>query len=255
MALRRVLQEIRNLHQKKYRLKAKLFLVEGEKSVLEFLHANWQPVRFVATSDWMNNHPAIVPSLRTEIIEVSREELARLSHLVSPPQVLAVFHQRSLTMPPDWKPTGWSLFLDAIQDPGNLGTIVRIADWFGLQAVFCSPHTVEVYNPKVIQASMGSLARVHIYTASATELIRHHPQLYVCGADPNGNQSAFSWHPPDSGLLVIGSESHGIHAELHPLLHAKVAIPRWGAANSLNAAMAAAILCAVLRMHSKPAAL
>ncbi len=255
MALRRMLKEIRNLHQKKYRLKTRLFLVEGEKSVLEFLHADWQPVRFVATSDWLKNHHDTVTSLHTNLYEVTHEEMTRLSHQVSPPQVLAVFYQRPLTIPPDWKPNGWSLFLDNLQDPGNVGTIVRIADWFGLQTVFCSPHTVEVYNPKVIQASMGSLARVRIYSASATELIRHHPQLYVCGADPNGNQSAFSWHPPGSGLLIIGSESHGIQAELHPLLHTKVAIPRWGAADSLNAAVAAGILCAMLRLRSSSAAL
>ncbi|MCS6916271.1 MAG: RNA methyltransferase [Chitinophagales bacterium] len=248
MISRSLLKEIRNLQQKKHRKLSQRFVAEGEKVVHEFLTEGWQPQRIIAVREWLQQYPQWAERFRSIVHEASEAEMERLTNLKTPSPVLIVLPQRWLPLDELHLSSGWLLGLDAVSDPGNLGTLIRIADWFGLTGIICSPECAEVYAPKVVQASMGSLARVQVTQAALIDVLARFPGLHAVGADATGSISSPRWQPPPSGLLVIGNESRGIRDELKSVLHQTVAIPRYGIAESLNAAVAAAILCYQLRM-------
>jgi TrmH family RNA methyltransferase len=234
---------IQSLYQKKNREAEQLFVAEGPKLVEELLQSNFAIQTIYATPEWLQQHTTAGRPLN--IREVQPEELARISHLQTANQVLALVKQRPEGDLPSFK-NQLSLVLDGIQDPGNLGTIIRIADWFGIRQVIASTDTVELYNPKVIQSTMGSFIRVQVWY-TALEPVLSAAGIPVYGALLQG-EAVHRCKKVTEGLLVIGNESKGIRAPLLPLVTHAVTIPRLGGAESLNAAVATGILLSHLVM-------
>lgn len=229
------LKYIQSLCQKKQRQASGLFIAEGPKIVDELLNSHFTVNKVYATDEW-DAAKLADPSILTR---VSAHELAKISGLQTPQQILAVARQYW----PDAAPLlnqKITLVLDGIQDPGNLGTIIRIADWFGIQEIVCSLDTVDCYNPKVVQATMGSLLRVKIwYEALPAYLAKQ--QMPILGALLSG-QSVYATQVDAPSLLVIGNEAKGIREELLPLINQPISIPGKGGAESLNAGVATGIL-------------
>lgn len=235
---------IKSLHQKKFRKEEGLFLVEGLKSVLEFAHSAYEIESIFHT-------PAILPKLNKisgniKLQEVNPEELAKISTLNTPQDVLAI-----LRIPEPQTPSikrlkeTFVLVLDGVQDPGNMGTIIRTADWFGIHQLVCSNDTVEVYNPKVVQASMGSLARVSVhYTDLPPFLAAQQVPIYAAALD---GKSIFETTFKTEGCIILGNEGNGIREEVLKNASQKVTIPRFGNTESLNVAVSAGIFCAEIR--------
>lgn len=250
MIRRSLLKEIRNLQQKKHRKSSGLFIAEGEKVAAEFLTAGWKPLHLLATDAWLHRHADLVSRHAGQTHRIDEAEMQRITALKTPSPVLLVLQQRH-PEPERLEVEGsWNLALDTISDPGNLGTIIRIADWFGIRNVICSPRCAEIFSPKVVQASMGSLAHVVVASAPLESIFARHPALPVFGTDTAGPTMLANWKPPQAGMLLIGNESRGINPALQPWLHQTLAIPRYGHAESLNAAMAAAIVCYHLRTNA-----
>lgn len=222
-------------------------MVEGYKSVTEFINSAYQV-------DIVYHTPAIAPKLlnlsrKINFQEISLNEIQKISSLKTPQEVIG------LVKIPIWPVLNYkalekkfSLVLDNIQDPGNMGTIIRTADWFGIQDIICSEDTVDVYNPKVVQATMGSLARVNVHYANLLTVL---PQikLPIFGAMLNG-QNMYNTNFGTEGLLVMGNEGNGISAPVEQLITSAVTIPRAGNAESLNVAIATAILCSEIKRNS-----
>lgn len=231
------------MHLKKYRQAQGLFIAEGDKIVRELLDTTgWHLLHIYALPDWIAQNAIALEHYQHIAIAVSEAELTALSALNTPPSVAAVVQIPPIA-PIEIAPQQLYIALDQLNDPGNLGAIIRIADWFGITTVFCSPDSVEVFNPKTIQAAMGSLWRVHVVYTDLKQLFAQHRHTPVYGAVLNG-ENLFSTRTTDSGFLLIGSESHGIGAELQPYITQTITIPRFGQAESLNAAVAAGIICA-----------
>ena len=226
---------IQSLCHKKHRQTEGLFIAEGVKLVEEIIQSHFKLKKIYATSKWAatNTHLGDVLSI------VSEDDLQRISTLQTPHQVIALVEQpiAQAVLPFAQKQ---SLVLDGIQDPGNFGTIIRIADWFGIHQIICSHTTVELFNPKVIQSTMGSFMRVPVCYEDLPSLLEK-VQVPVYGALLQG-ESIYTIAQPSEYILVIGSEGKGIGAELLPLITNPVTIPRIGGAESLNAAVATGIL-------------
>jgi TrmH family RNA methyltransferase len=227
------LKYIQSLCQKKQRQAEGLFLAEGAKLVDELLHSDYRIRSIYAVEEWVQAHPAVQATV------VTQPELERMSNLQTPNQVLAIAEQQSPASEPGLKDK-LTILLDGIQDPGNLGTIIRIADWFGINQIVASNDTVELYNPKVIQSSMGSFLRVKLWYKDAGSWIQT-CSVPIYGALLKGT-SLYQVPPVKEGLLVIGNESKGIREDLMPYISAPVTIPRSGGAESLNAAVATGII-------------
>lgn len=240
---------LRSLSLKKFRQKYNNFIVEGDKMARELLTG--QPGRVVALyalDSWLEQAGRELPLPKEKTFVVAEQELARISNLSTPSQVLAVVSIPEYRVEEEPLRSGLSLFLDGIQDPGNFGTILRIADWFGISFVFCSPTCVDPYNPKAIQASMGAFLRVKTVEQSLENLCRLAPGLPVYGAAMDG-ENIFQARLPAKGIIVIGNEGNGISAAAAGLLNRRISIPAaaHGGAESLNAAVATGIICAVFR--------
>ncbi len=226
---------IQSLCHKKHRQTEGLFIAEGVKLVEEIIQSHFKLKKIYATSKWAatNTH------LGDVLCIISEDDLHRISSLQTSHQVLALVEQPTAqTVLPFAQKQ--SLVLDGIQDPGNFGTIIRIADWFGIHQIICSHTTVELYNPKVIQSTMGSFIRVPVSYGNLTELLKN-VSIPIYGALLSG-ENIYKIPKPTEGILVIGSEGKGIGAELLPLITNPVTIPRIGGAESLNAAVATGIL-------------
>lgn len=234
-----------SLHHKKYRQKYRNFLVEGDKLVAELLAQRRVPVVSLYGLDgWATVRADLLQPFLEKFVPVTENELKKISTLTTPNQVLAVAEMPGLA--PLTGPSR-AFYLDAIQDPGNLGAILRVADWFGLSPVFCSPDCVDVYSPKVIQAGMGAVLRVPVIEIDLDELLNRMPGLPLLGAVLDG-ADVFRTDLPPRGLIVIGNESRGISPAVTARLTQRLTIPRPEAnsgAESLNAAVAAGILAAV----------
>ncbi|MCX2473642.1 RNA methyltransferase [Pedobacter sp. MC2016-05] len=234
---------IKSLHQKKYRKEHGLFLVEGIKSIQEFIHSSYQIHSIFYNSEQSNLLPKLPANIN--LFEVNNVELGKISTLQTPQGFLAILH-----MPKDRKINSkslqnqFTLVLDGVQDPGNMGTIIRTADWFGFDKIICSEDTVEAYNPKTVQATMGSLARVEIYYQNLPLFLEHN-NLPVFGALLDG-ESIYKTNWDNEGLIVLGNEGKGISSEVISKINKPVTIPRIGVAESLNVAVSAAIFCAEL---------
>jgi TrmH family RNA methyltransferase len=242
------LKYITSLLMKKNREVTNRFLAAGDKIVREVLeHQNWNAELVMATTEWCAKNAPLCEKAQVELFVCKETELTQASGLKTPNQALVV-----VLMPDnvaDFQPIdSLALYLDGIQDPGNLGTILRIADWFGIPQVFRSPDTVDLYNPKVIQATMGSFLRVKSPEISLSDLKKNHPQWTAYGALLEG-MDVFQAEVKAPGLLVIGNEGKGISNENLNLVDHPISIPRHanGRAESLNAAVATGIICAALR--------
>jgi len=223
---------IQSLGQKKFRDQEGAFVVEGPKMVKELLAAsNLELIHLVGVASFRE---AGIP-----FIEVKESELQRISSLSAPNQVLAVF-RKPVFEEPRFEDSV-SLVLDGIQDPGNLGTIVRIADWFGIRNLVCTPDSADVFNPKATQSTMGSVGRVQVLYEDPIALMDRYPDLPVYAA-VLGGKSIYEQPAVRKGWIVIGNESRGIRGELLQRATHPVTIPRIGQAESLNAAVATGII-------------
>ncbi len=231
---------IQSLNQKKQRSELKLFVVEGKKQVTELLTSNYHINCLVATPIWADAHAQDIKN-NTELIVVSADELKKASLLQAPQEVLALVDIPELEFSTNILNSNLTIVLDGIQDPGNLGTIIRIADWYGIKNIVCSPDCVDVYNPKTIQATMGSFARVNVYYQDLKNILTQ-TTLPIYGALMDG-VSIHETQLPKHALLVIGNEGKGISEDILPLISHPITIPKFGGAESLNAAIATAIIC------------
>lgn len=235
---------INSLHQKKQRKEMGLFLVEGLKSVTEFIESDYQ-------IDTIYHTPAVLSKLdkisgNIKLVEIKPEELSKISTLNAPQDVLAVLKmpEEELIRPEQLK-NQFSLVLDGVQDPGNMGTIIRTADWFGISNLICSNDTVEVYNPKVVQASMGSLSRTKVFYTDLVQFLEEN-QVPSYATTLNG-RSIYETNFKAEGLLILGNEGNGIRAEVLEKVKNQITIPRFGSTESLNVAVSAGICCAEIR--------
>ena len=229
---------IKSLHLKKNRKETGKFLVEGAKNVDELLASDYKIDSLYATKDFADSRAGILSKKNVRAQIVDTEELAAFGTLEHNDGALAVAIQKETVLPKEL--TGITLVLDDIRDPGNLGTLIRIADWYGIKNIVCSPNSVDWHNPKVIAATMGSFTRVSGHYAELPVFLKT-CKLPVLGAFLDG-VSAHSYKFPNSGILVVGSESHGISREAEKFVTQRVTIPSFGGAESLNAAVAGGIL-------------
>ena len=228
---------ITSLSQKKYRQKHQLFIAEGIKVVQEFLKSSYElEILFSTDTDF---------SFLDCFVEVSNQELKKISSLKTPNKVLAIF---KIPLQKKINSSGLTVVLDTINDPGNLGTIIRLCDWFGVNQLICSKETVDCYNIKVVQASMGSLIRVPISYLNLTEYLKT-VSVPVFIADMDGD-NIYKTTLPSSAVLVMGNEANGASDAIKQLVNTKISIPRFVNANqveSLNVASATAILLSEFR--------
>ncbi len=244
------LTRLRSLQEKKHREVLGLFMVEGEKVVGELLAANFPFVEIYATADWEGGGG--VPSPRgtgASRLQITAAEMARLSHYPTPSSVLAVGKIVRRDLAPGALNRGLTLALDGIQDPGNVGTLLRIADWFAFDRVLLSPDCADLFSQKVINASMGSFARVVVHTTPLAAALAG-ATVPVLGCDLSG-EDVHTLKPLRDAIVVIGNEGRGLAETTRPFVTYYVTIPRFGGAESLNAAVAAAIVCDNLRRTAR----
>lgn len=240
---------IQSLKTKKVRQKYNNFIIEGDKMAREVLQNEELEIEGIfALPDWIETNRKLVNVHFNETISLTERELKKISSLTTPNQVLIIAKQSSFEVDFKGLKTSLSLYLDGIQDPGNMGTILRIADWFGIDWVICSPTCVEIYNSKVIQASMGAFLRVKIAVLPFETLRQKATDIPVYGTVLDG-QNMYEMDLKSEGVIVIGSEGKGISPEVMERLDHRISIPahQSGGAESLNAAIATGIVCALFR--------
>jgi TrmH family RNA methyltransferase len=233
------LKYIQSLGQKKLRDEEGVFIAEGPKLVAELLTSGKMIVKqLFALPVWIEENPGIAGKIET--IAVTEDELEKISQLSTPNKVLAIV--KKVDLPEDISIKGTIvLALDTIQDPGNLGTIIRIADWFGIRQVVCSHDSADIYNPKVVQSTMGSIARVNVIYTDLASWLNGQKDIRIYAATLAG-QDITGMKKLNEGIIVIGNESKGISEEIMNLANVKVTIPKKGEAESLNAAVATGII-------------
>jgi TrmH family RNA methyltransferase len=229
-------QRLRSLSDPKVRRATGCFVVEGPKVIEELLRDNFPFLELYATDAWSPQRGSELSPRR-----VTAAEMERISHYPTPSPVLAV--ARIPLQPTHPRLDGWSLALDGIQDPGNVGTLLRIADWFGIQRVLLSAHCADSFSQKAINASMGSFARVEVWRGPLPEALARAGDRPIIGCDLEGVPLPDAVRTPE-GILVLGSEGRGLSPEVASVLTRRVTIPRVGRAESLNVAVAAGIVCA-----------
>ena len=229
------INRVRELREKKSRVAAGLFVVEGAKVVAELLAADYPFESIFATAEWTGP--------KTQV--VSAEEMARISHFPTPSPVLAVGRLIERPLESGALNRGLTLMLDGVQDPGNVGTLIRIADWFGFDRIVLSPDSADLHSQKVVNASMGSFARMPVFRSELTAALAG-VAVPVLGCVLDG-ASVHQLKPHPNAVVVIGSEGRGLSAPVLACVSERVTIPRRGRAESLNAAVAAGIVCALLR--------
>jgi TrmH family RNA methyltransferase len=238
---------IQSLQHKKQRDLTGLFIAEGPKVVMDLLNSRKFVCKEIfATDGWLQVHREALSFLRdTSVTTVEDFELQKLSSLSTAHDVVAVFEKRK---PVFEIQTGShiTLVLDTIQDPGNLGTIIRIADWFGIENMVCSMGCADMYNAKVVQSTMGSLGRVNVIYTDLLEWIQKHSKVKIYGASLEG-KDVKTTGKLDEGIIIIGNESNGVSDKLMELVNEKINIPRIGEAESLNAAVATGIILSYIK--------
>ncbi len=253
------LKLIHSLENKKGRRESSLFVAEGPKVVGDLL-SRFPLKLIVAVDEWIQTNRHDLGD--AEVIAVTDDELRKASLLQHPQQVLALFElpqekaetEDALSSVLSDDNRKLSLALDGVQDPGNLGTIIRIADWFGIEDIFCSQTTVDAYSPKVIQATMGSIARVRVHYTDLAQLIHSLPSDYPVYGTLLDGEDIYSQELTQGGLIVMGNEGNGISPAIRPLINHRLLIPNYPkgreTADSLNVAIATAITCAEFRRHT-----
>lgn len=225
---------------KKYRKKANAFLIEGVKSVLELLNSDFQIKFIVATEKFISEYQMLVKPKRDLLIEISEKELHALGTLEHNDSVLAVAFMKPNLLP-DYFDDDIILALDDVRDPGNFGTIVRTADWYGLNTIIASESSAELYNPKVIAASMGSFTRVNVFYYDLDRILNNLSGYSIYGTFLEG-KDIHSLRIQKPAIIVMGNESHGVADQLQSLIQQKISIPRFGKAESLNVAISTGIV-------------
>jgi RNA methyltransferase, TrmH family len=231
---------IKSLQQKKFRIENQAFVVEGAKSVLEVLHSDFELEFLYATEDFYKESQAILDKQPIKAEIVKDTDLEQAGSFSTNNAALAIVKTKAnheiLVGNHEY-----ALVLDDIRDPGNLGTIIRIADWYGIEKIICSKDTVDFYNPKVISATMGSFTRVKIFYTDLVNFLQKNT-LPIYGALLDG-ENIHQTHFEKAGLIVIGNEANGISEAVEKLVSKRITIPRFGQAESLNAGIATAIIC------------
>jgi TrmH family RNA methyltransferase len=228
------LKLLTSLQQKKYRQKHKLFVAEGAKLVNDLLHSSFVPFRIYAVDNFVRSNPHL------EITPVDENTLERISTQKNPHEAVAIFQLPKAT---EIQQSGLILVLDGVNDPGNLGTILRSCDWFGIESVICSQDTVDAYNPKVVQASMGSIARVKIHYTDLKQFLSE-SKLPVYFTTLEG-KNIYEVKLPKEAIIVMGNEANGISSVLYSVEKQELTIPKFETINtveSLNVAVATAII-------------
>ncbi|MGC1517116.1 MAG: RNA methyltransferase [Maribacter sp.] len=238
MVVKSELKLIKSLQQKKYRNEHGLFVVEGKKTLEEVLRSEIKLFRLLMVA------PETFDDTEVEITKISKRELGQISSLKNPNGFLGVFH---IPDPHKKIDSDWILVLDGIQDPGNLGTIIRLCDWFGITDIVCSADTVDCYNPKVLQATMGSIARVNVQYSALDEFLKT-STLPVYGTFMEG-VALRNAQLPKRGILIMGNEGKGVSEGVAQWCSEKITIPQFGnsTAESLNVASATAIVLNEIR--------
>jgi TrmH family RNA methyltransferase len=230
---------IQSLGQKKLREEENAFVAEGPKIINELLETgHMELLALYCTNTWITAYPAIAAKAAAKLQEISEDSLQRISFLATPHMALGIFKKPA---PQPFLEQGIAIMLDSLQDPGNMGTIIRIADWFGVRQLVCSEDCADAYAPKVVQGTMGSIARVQVLYTSLLPFIAAHPHLRLYAATLGG-QSLRDTGQITAGMLVIGNESKGIRPEIIAASYRQLTISRLGQAESLNAAVATGII-------------
>jgi TrmH family RNA methyltransferase len=246
------IKEIRALEFKKYRDEQGLFVAEGNKLVSDMLHVfecDW----LIAHTPWMatqGNIPA------KELVLAEENDIRKISFLKTPQDVLAVFRKPQYTLEEANPASQLILALDGIQDPGNLGTIIRLAAWFGIEHIVCNPDTADVYSPKTVQATMGALAHVKVHYTNLDDFLKRNDSAHIYGAFLDG-KNIYKSKLSQQGILVMGNEGNGVRPEIEALISERLFIPSYppihNKTESLNVAMATAIVCAEFRRFASRA--
>lgn len=244
MLSKALIKRISSYKESKYRNQDKVFVVEGVKVVNELLNSCFEIETICALRQWLDDNSKSIINKTNNIIEVSGDELKKISSFSTPNQVLAVVKT------PSPKEVVFKdklvIALDQINDPGNLGTIIRIAHWFGIEDIICSENTVDQFNPKTIQSTMGSLFRVNVSYHNLKSYLQNLPKDYpIYGAVVENGENIYEKQVQKHGIMIIGSESHGISNEILPLINNPITIPNFSInqkAESLNASIATGII-------------
>ena len=247
MLTKKIVKYIQSLSHKKFRDEEGAFIAEGPKVVSELLLSKKFSCNLIcAEKEWLLENTLLTSFLPPDnIFPVDEHWLQRISLLKTPNKVLAVFNKYILHEEPVFE-NKISLLLDDIQDPGNLGTIIRNADWFGVENIICSENCVDCYNPKVVQSTMGSLSRVNIIYTNIESFIKKNSKMSLFAAALSGT-SVYEIEKIKEGFILIGNESKGIHEDILQLATKRITIPRFGHAESLNAAVASGIILAEIK--------
>lgn len=235
-------KKVKSLHQLKFRQKYDKFIAEGPKICDEYLsHTKYKLDHIFCNENWFHDNQALIAQYSGKTTICKDKELDSITCLKNSNKILIVLdRETSATSDLGDKLEGWAIYLDDIRDPGNLGTIIRIADWYGINHVFCSPECVDIYNPKVIQSAMGSHNRVDVLSSPFEEVNDRFSASYGLVID---GQNIGDLSSPAKGLIVIGNEARGIRIEIKEKLTSLVRIPGEGGAESLNASVACGIAC------------
>ena len=234
MVSKNQIKRITSLLQKKYRKQEQLFFVEGVKGVQELLDSNFELVELFTTNSELFSVD------KSKVYAITESELLKISALTTPNTCLALF---KIPAAVSFEEKGLLVALDDVRDPGNLGTIIRLCDWFGIKTLFCSEESVDVYNPKVVQATMGSISRVNVVYGNLEKFLSE-TKLPVFGTFMDG-KNIYKETLPNEGIIVMGNEANGISKVIENLVSERIAIPRFGdlqATESLNVATATAII-------------
>lgn len=237
-----LIKYVKSLQYVKFRQKYNKFIAEGPKICAEFLDSQSHKIEYIFHT--ANLDPVLTQKLdkhRDKTIICNDKDFNSISSLKSPNKILIALEQNATSLPADYEQFGWGIYCDRIQDPGNLGTILRLADWFGWQAVFCSTDSVDFYNPKVIQSAMGAHTRLEMYVLPRNQLVEKYAScLYALSLDGE-HLDTILW--PESGILVVGNESKGVSKLVADTAKELVKIQKKGGAESLNASVACGIAC------------
>lgn len=237
---------IQSLSLKKFRDEHQCFVAEGTRLIRD-LHDSFSCRMLVATTEWANEYQ--LPAASEQII-TDKKNFQKISGQKQPQGILAVYEMRKITFNPTVADTELVMALDNIQDPGNMGTLLRIADWFGIRQVICSQGTVDVYNPKTVQATMGALARVNVYYLHLEQYLKTLGNIPVYGTFLDG-QSIYETALSMNGIIIMGNEGNGITPEIEKLVTSKLLIPSFpkdeATSESLNVGVAAAVICSEFR--------
>ena len=241
---------IKSLELKKFRKQEGLFVAEGNKLVqdnLSFLKCH----TLIATKEWLENNGSVKAE---EIVEATKEEINKVSFLKTPQDVIALFYIPQYDLNTDNLKDKLSIVLDSVQDPGNLGTIIRLADWFGVENIICSPESADCFNPKTVQSTMGAIARVKIHYTTLSNFFNDMNDVPVYGTYLEG-ENIYNTDLTENGLIVMGNEGKGISSEVSEFITQKLNIPSFPidreTSESLNVAIATSIVCSEFRRRMK----